>query len=73
MTRMLAVFINRMRNRERIRVKTYRKEKIADVVRNIYSNTHIGEVKSIAQPDQRQSNNVMSHQLFEILPGFLQS
>ena len=33
---------------------------------------HVGEVESVTQPDQRESDDVMSHQLLEILPRFLQ-
>ena len=41
-------------------------------MRDIDRHTHIREMKSITQPDQRQSHNVMSHQLLKILPRLLQ-
>ena len=42
-------------------------------MRDIDRHTHIREMKPITQPNQRQSDNVMSHQLLEILPRLLQS
>lgn len=52
--------------------EAYREEEITDVVRDVNSNAHISEVKAVAQSDQRQRHNMMSNQLFEILPRLLQ-
>ncbi len=41
-------------------------------MRDINRQTHICEMKAIAQPNQRQSNNMMPNQLLEILPWLLQ-
>lgn len=52
--------------------KTYGKEEIRNVHGNVDSNSHVGEMEAVAQPDQSQGNDVMQHQLFEILPRLLQ-
>ena len=41
-------------------------------MRDINRHTHIREMKPITQPNQRQSDNMMSHQLLKILPRLLQ-
>ena len=41
-------------------------------MRDINRNTHIREMEPITQPNQRQSHNMMSHQLLKILPRLLQ-
>lgn len=51
---------------------TYGEEEIADVVRDVDGDSHIREMKAVAQSDQRQRHNMMSDQLFEILPRLLQ-
>lgn len=52
---------------------TYRKEEVTDVMRYVDGQTHIREMESITQTDQRQRHNMMSDQLLEIFPRFLQS
>lgn len=53
-------------------VYAYRQEEVRDVVRDVHSNSHIREVKPVAQSDQRERNHMMQHQLLEILPRSLQ-
>jgi hypothetical protein len=52
--------------------KTYSKEEIRNVHGNVDGNTHVGEMETVAQPDQSQSNDMMQDQLFEILSRLLQ-
>ena len=42
-------------------------------MRDIDRHAHIRKMKPVTQPNQRQSDNVMSHQLLEVLPWLLQS
>lgn len=56
----------------KVRKKTHGQEEIADIMRNIHRQAHIREMKTIAQPDQRQRHHMMSHQLLEIFPGLLE-
>lgn len=51
---------------------THSQEEIRDVMRNIDGHPHVREMKAIAQPNQRQCNNMMPHQLLEILPRLLE-
>ena len=52
--------------------KTYGEEEIADIMRDVDGQPHVGKMKAIAQPDQRERHNMMADQLFEILPWLLQ-
>ena len=58
--------------REKREYITYRKEEIANIMRNIDRQSHGRKMKAIAQANQRQSNHMMRHQLLEILPRLLQ-
>lgn len=49
----------------------YGQTEIANIVRDKHSDTHISEMKTIRQPDQRNSNDMMPDQLLEILPRLL--
>ena len=51
---------------------TYSQEEIANVVRNVHRQTHVRKVKPITQPDQRQRDDVMRHQLLKVLARLLQ-
>ena len=51
---------------------TDRKKEITDIMGNVHRDPHVREMKSIAQPNQNQRNNMMSHQLPKILPRLLQ-
>ena len=57
---------------ERSGITTHRKKEIANIMGNIHRDPHIREMKSIAQPNQNQCNNMMSHQLPKILPRLFQ-
>lgn len=39
---------------------------------NVHGKTHVSEVETVAQRNQRQSDNMMANQLLEILSGLLQ-
>lgn len=39
---------------------------------DVYCQTHVGEVETIAQPDEGEGNDVVSYQLLEILARLLQ-
>ena len=52
--------------------KTHSQEKIANVMRNVHRQTHVRKVKPITQPDQRQRDDMMGHQLLKVLPWLLQ-
>ncbi|KAH3682190.1 hypothetical protein WICPIJ_006853 [Wickerhamomyces pijperi] len=47
------------------------KEEVRDVHRDVNGQPHFGEVENIAGPDQKNRNNVMEHQLHEILSRLL--
>lgn len=51
---------------------TYRQKKVRNIMRYIHRNSHISKVKAITQANQRQRDDMMQHQLPEILPRFLQ-
>lgn len=52
---------------------THGKEEVADVMGDVHRQPHVGEMKSVAQPDQCQRDDVMTDQFAIIPPGFLQS
>ena len=52
--------------------KTHSQKKVADVVGDEDGNPQIGEVEAVAQKDERQRQNMMGHQLSEVLPRLLQ-
>lgn len=41
-------------------------------MRDVHSNTHISEMEPIAQPNKRQRDDVVQHQLLEVLARLLQ-
>jgi hypothetical protein len=51
---------------------THCKEEIANVMRDVHSNTHISEMEPVAQANERKRNDVVQNQLFEILARLLQ-
>lgn len=53
------------------REKTYGEEEIANVVRDVHRQAHVRKVEPIAQPDQGQRNDMVSHEFLEILPRLL--
>lgn len=57
---------------ERRRMGTHGKEEIADIVRDVYCYTHVREMESVAQPNKRECDYMMSNQLFKVLPRLLQ-
>jgi len=50
----------------------YGEEEVADVVRDVDRQTHMCEMESVAQANERQRDDVMSDQLFEVFPRLLQ-
>jgi hypothetical protein len=52
--------------------KTYGEEKIRNVMGNVDGQAHVGEVESIAQANQAQGDDVVAHQLLEVLARLLQ-
>lgn len=50
----------------------YGKEKVRHVVCDVHGDAHVGEVEAVAEPDQRQRDDVMRHQLLEVLARLLQ-
>lgn len=58
--------------REKTEGETYGEEEIANVVRDVYRQTHMREMEPVAECNERQRDDVMSDQLFEVLPRFLQ-
>lgn len=48
------------------------KEEIANVMRDVHGQPHIREMEAVAQPDQRQRDDMMPHQLLEVLSWFFQ-
>ena len=52
-------------------IQTYSKEKITYIMGYVDGNTHIGEVKPVAQGNEGQSDDVMYHKLFEVLARLL--
>src|SRR5690242_10031540 len=52
--------------------ETYGEEKVGNVVRNVHGNAHVGEVEAVAQPDQRERDDVVRNQLLEVLARLLQ-
>lgn len=51
---------------------TYCKEEVGNVVRDIHGDAHMRKVKPVTQPDERQSDDVVRHELFEVFPRLLQ-
>lgn len=51
---------------------TYREEEIANVVRDVHGDPHVRKVEAIAQPDERERDDMMQHELLEVLPRLLQ-
>jgi hypothetical protein len=41
-------------------------------VSDIHSNSHVSEMEAVAQPDERKRNDMVQHQLLEVLTRFLQ-
>ena len=39
---------------------------------DVHGDTHVREMEPVAQPDERQGDDVMQHQLLEVLPRLLQ-
>jgi hypothetical protein len=52
--------------------ETYSKEEIRDIHGDVDSDSHISEMEAITQPDQSKSDDMMQHQLFEILSRLFQ-
>lgn len=52
--------------------RAYREEKITDIMRDVNRQPHVGEMKPIAQPDQRQGDDVMSNKLPVISTWFFE-
>lgn len=52
--------------------KTYRKEKVRNIVRDVDGDAHVSEMEAVAQTNQCQRHNMMQHQLLEVLPRLLQ-
>lgn len=50
---------------------TYSKEEIANIMGDIHSDTNVGEVEPVAQPNQRQGHYVMKNHLIGVLPRLL--
>ena len=46
-------------------------EEVANVVRSVHSDANVGEVESVAEPNEGQADNVMADQLLEVLAGLL--
>jgi hypothetical protein len=51
---------------------THCEEEVADIMRNVHSNTHVSEMEAVAQPNQRQRDDMVQNQLLEILARLLQ-
>lgn len=50
----------------------YREEEVGDVVRDVDREAHVREVEAVAEPDERDCYDVVSHQLLEIFPRLLE-
>ena len=61
-----------MKQPRQTRAGPYRKKEIADIVRNVDSNSHLGKVKAIAQANESKSNNVVKDQLLEVFSRLFQ-
>lgn len=48
-------------------------EEVAYVVGGVDGDAHVGEVKAVAEADESQADNVMAHELLEILAGLFQA
>lgn len=55
-----------------LHARTYGQEEIADVVRDVHRDTHVGEVEPVAEPDERESDDVVQHKLLEVFARLLQ-
>ena len=53
-------------------VSTYRQKEITNVVGDVNSNPHLRKVKAVAQSDESKGDNMVEHQLFEVLSRLLQ-
>ena len=51
--------------------KSYRQEKVTNVVGDVDGQAHVGEVEAVAQADQRQADNVVANKLLEVLARLL--
>lgn len=54
-------------------IYTYSKEEITNVVCDENTQAHVGEMEPVAQSNEKQRDNMVSHQLFEILSWLLHS
>lgn len=50
----------------------YGKEEIANVVCDVHGQSHVCEMKAVAQRDQRQCDDMMPYQLSEVLSRFFE-
>ena len=50
----------------------YGKEEVRDVVRDVHRHAHVREVEAVAQPYEPERDDVVQHQLPEILPRLLE-
>lgn len=50
----------------------YREEEVGYVVGDVHGNAHVCEVEAVAEPDQREGDDVVRNQLLEILARLLQ-
>lgn len=53
-------------------VIAYREEEVRDIVGDVDGNSHVGEMETVAQSDQSQSDDVVADELHVVLPRFLQ-
>lgn len=53
-------------------VNTYRKEEVRDIVGDIDANAQISKMESVAEADKSQGNDVVAHELLEVLSRLLQ-
>ena len=50
----------------------YRKEEVTNVMRDVYGQAHVSEVKAVTKPNQCQRHDMVPDQLLEILARFFQ-
>lgn len=50
----------------------YGKEEVGNVVRNVHGNANVREVEAVAEPDQRDGDDVVRDQLLKVLARLLQ-
>lgn len=51
--------------------KAYSEEKVANVVGNVHGQANVGKVEAVAQRYERQADNVVAHELLEVLARLL--